>query len=160
MANEVRVTGTLQIRKTTSAGKVLTDYMARPNSFQADMDGFGGPFVGGVVVTIYGTDIDLSALTTYGGWCRIYNSGTIDGDNSAEHYLEIGIWDPEFLRFHPIHELLPGEYYDARLSRNLPQEYGTGTGTGTVNVGPGTSRLRMRAGSTKSINAQVEAFNK
>lgn len=148
MANEGRKTGSLQI--IFPSGRVK--YTPRPTSFNFDVGTDGGPYVGGVTVTTDGVNIDLSAIDALGGWCRIYNQDTV---SNSTNFLEIGIWDPDNSKFFPLHELLQGEFYEARLARNLSEEYGTGTGT----TGPDANQLRLKAWNAP-IEVLIEAFNK
>src|SRR5262245_58703717 len=121
MAGEATVMSSLQLRK----GKV--NWRTPNSSFRATIVGNAkGPVPGAITVPTSGINIDLSGLTTP-GLCEITNY-------DASNYVEYGIRDPDSGRFFPIHEILPGETYVVRLSRNLRQEYtGTGTGTGPAN---------------------------
>ncbi len=139
MANEIQVRASLQIKKDN------LDYSSKPTSFKADMTGSKGPSPGALTATVDGIDVDFSELTTP-GMCRIQN---LDPDN----FVEYGIWDPEGSTFYPLGELLPGESYPLRLSRNLQEEFMTGTGT----TGADTNRLRIKA-DTASCDVVVEAF--
>lgn len=144
MTDDATIRGSMQIRKGTDP--VLLDYISRPTAFTADVTGTKGPSPGAITVaTAPGTDVDLSELTTP-ALCRIMN---LDDEN----FVEVGIWDPEISTFYPIDEILPGETYIRRLSRNLAQEYGTGTGT----TGAETNRLRLRA-DTAACDVLIEAF--
>lgn len=146
MANEARINSSLQISNVTSSA---LDYASRPSSFNADVgSGAAGPTPGIVVATVQGVSVDLTKITTPGGFCRIIN---LDPTN----FVEVGIWDPEGATFYPLMELLAEEFYVIRLARNLQQEYGTGTGT----TGAGTNRLRLKA-DTASCDVVVEAFDK
>jgi len=107
--------------------------------------GDGGPTPGQITCTTTGTNVDLSVLATP-GLCRIQN---LDGTN----FVTVGIWDPETEVFYPLLELLAGESYALRLSRDLAWEFATGTGT----IGPETNTLRIKA-DTASCDVLVEAF--
>lgn len=125
----------------------------RPGSttFKADLDGDAyGPTPGNLLVTVAGIDVDLSNLSSLGGWCRIQN---LDEVASSANFLSIGAWDG--VTFYPIHELLQGEFYICRLSRDLGEEFGTGTGT----TGAAINTLRLKADNA-TIPVLVEAFNK
>ena len=149
MANEVTVRTTLQV----ITGSI--EYISRPQQFTADMTGEKGPGPGVVEISIAGTIIDLSEFTTP-AFCRIQNIGRVDGGTAdANTYVEYGVMDPETSIFYPLGEMLIGESYIIRLSRNIFEEYNTGTGTGTV--GPTTNTVFMRA-SPANQNAVVEAF--
>lgn len=137
MANEATVNCSLQIR----LGNGM--YQSQPSSFRADVSTFKGPSPGAVTVATTGTNIDLSQLVQP-GLCRIQNL-------SDTYLVEVGIHDGAL--FHPLLELLAGESYVMRLSRNIGEEEdvpGTGT-TGDVN----TLCLRAVGGSAVCL---VEAF--
>jgi len=141
MANEATIRTSLSIK----TGDL--EYHSTPTAFQADVAGIFGPAPGALAVSTVGTDIDLSEFTTP-GLARFQNLDTLN-------YVEYGIWDPETTTFYPLGELLPGETYVLRLSKNLAFEYGTGPGTGTT--GPETNRLRFKA-NAQSCNVLVEVF--
>lgn len=141
MANEATVRSALQIR----SGNL--NYSSLPASFTADVGTAKGPTPGAVAISPYGTDIDLSQLTAP-GLCRVMNL-----DSSVN--IDLGIWDPEALKFYPLMTLLPGETYVIRLASDLAAEFGTGTGTGST--GPDTNTLRARAQAREAV-LLVEAF--
>jgi hypothetical protein len=144
MSEEVNVSSSLQITK-VDGSKTLLSYQSSPTSFIGSMSGTKGPVPGSIQATLAGVDIDFSQLTTP-AYCRMMN---YDADN----FVEYGIWDPEGDTFYPLGEILPGESYVLRLSRNLQEEFGTGTGTS----GPDTNRLRLKA-DTAPCNITIEAF--
>ena len=78
-------------------------------SFTGDVTGTAGPVPGAVLATTAGLDVSFTGLTTP-AYCRITN---IDGTN----FVEYGIWDGA--TFHELGELLAGESYPLRLSRNM-----------------------------------------
>lgn len=141
MADEAQVRASLQVR----VGNLF--YQSNPSAFNADVSTAKGPTPGAVTVTTYGTDISLAELTTP-GLCRIMN---IDDTN----YVEVGVYDPETDVFYPFIELLPGESYVVRLTRNFGEEY-AGTGTGTTSA---TNRLRAKANTADCV-VLVECFEK
>lgn len=147
MANEISVTGSVQVAK----GNL--QFQSRPSGFKATMAGRVGATPGGMLVPLAGADIDLSALSYPGGWCVITNT---DPAGTAS-YLEYGVYDPVDLprKFLPIGELLPGEAAQLRLSRQIGYRQTTGTGTAGVNVG---LVLRLKAVSLP-VAAKVEAFD-
>lgn len=146
MSNEISIQLNLMINKNDDAGIVY--YRSYPTQFNSDMDGALGPTPGAVLVGIYGTDVDLSQLTQP-GICRVSNQ-------DASNFVSYGPYDPELDKFYPVGEILPGEFYLFRLSRNLGNEYaGTGTGTGTT--GAETNTLRFVA-DTEPVVVLVEAF--
>jgi hypothetical protein len=136
MANELRVQSSITLRK----GNV--NYQSANNAFIADVVTPipKSQVPGALTCTTGGTTVDLSELTALGGICRITN---VDPTN----FVEYGIWDGA--TFYPLGELLPGEFYVFRLSRNLL----TGeSGTASVNS------LRIRA-DTAACVVIVEAFD-
>lgn len=145
MADEAQVRSSLQITKKTSSGLTRLEYRSQPTVFTADVTGTKGPVPGALTVTVDGVDVDFSELTVP-ALCRLQNQ---DDTN----FFEYGIWDPESSTFFPLGEVLAGETYTLRLSRNLQEEFQTGTGT----TGADTNRLRLKA-DTASLNALVEAF--
>ena len=147
MANEASVRTNLSIRKTNSDGSiVLIDYTSRPSGFNADVTGTKGPCVGAIAVTTSGTDVDLSQLTTP-GFMRITNE-------DATNYFEVGIRDPATRVFYPMLEVLPGESYVMRLSRNVGEEDYPSTGTGTT---ASIAKLHLKSHAAATI-ALVEVF--
>jgi hypothetical protein len=137
MSSEATVRSSLQILKQSGSLTVL-DYQSRPSTFTADVAGTKGPVPGAISVTTAGVDVNLSELTTP-GLCRLMNL-------DAANYVQYGVWDG--VTFHDLGELLPGETFVIRLSRNI------GLGTGTV-----YENLRLRANSATCI-CVVEAFEK
>jgi hypothetical protein len=137
MANEAVIQTSLNIK----AGNI--SYQCLPITFRATVTGRKGPSPGAVAVAVAGTSIDFGELTTP-ALCRLQNL-------DATNFVEYGIWDG--IQFFPLGELLPGESYVIRLSRNLQEEYGTGTGT----TGAAANRLRLKA-NTAAVNVLVEAF--
>ena len=132
MANEARISGSLHINK----GNL--EYSSKPTAFTADVTGTKGPTPGAIAVTAAGTDVNLSELATP-GLCWLSNL-------DATAYITYGIWDG--VEFHPLGELLAGEFAPLRLSRTI----GLGTGTGYENL-----RLKSSSG---TINARVDCFEK
>lgn len=141
MANEATIRSSLQIR----SGHL--NYQSQPVAFQADVAGAKGPVPGAVQVDTIGTDIYFSELDTP-GLCRIQNLDTTN-------YVEWGIYDTVTGRFSPVGELLPGETFVFRLSRNFAEQY-TGSGTGTTGA---ENYLRFKANQA-SCNVLVEAFER
>jgi len=113
MANEAQVRCSLQITK----GNL--EYHGKPTMFNADVAGIKGPVPGAIQVALAGTDVDFGELTTP-SLCRLQNL-------DATNYVVYGIRDPELSQFYPLGELLAGESYVLRLSRDLQEQYGTGT---------------------------------
>lgn len=150
MADEIRVSSTIQIRK----GSLV--HVPQPSSFTADIVGEAkGPSPGAISVSPTGTDVDLNEIENP-GVCWIQNLDQDEADGGSGNYITYGIWDPELSRFYPLGEILPGEFYFLRLSRFIQEEVGTGTGT----VG-GSSSNRLRLYSNASeINARVEVFER
>lgn len=122
MANEVNMTVIMNVRN----GHI--DYTNQPTGFEADQDTAGGPTPGYITATTTGTTVDLSELTT-AAMCMIQN---VDPTN----FVEVGVYSGG--TFYPLAEILPGEMYPLRLSRNL-------------------AALRIKA-DTASCGCIVEAF--
>lgn len=139
MANEARVTSSLAITNGSQR------YTSQPTSFSADVSATGGPSPGSLSVATTGTDVSFSQIIRP-GLCRIQNL-------DPTHYVEWGVHDGAL--FHPVGEILPGESYIFRLSRNVGEEEdvpGTGT-TAVVN----TFFLRANGAACKVL---VEAFER
>ncbi len=144
MADEATVRSSLQVLKKSGTTELI-NHSTKPTTFKADVAGTKGPVPGAIDVTVEGTSIDFSELTTP-GLCRIMNQ-------DATNFVTYGIWDPEGSTFYPLGEILPGETYVLRLSRDMQWELGTGTGT----TGAETNRLRFKA-DTATVSVLVEAF--
>lgn len=147
MADEITVNNSLNILVVdpTTQEIVQLDYQSRPSRFTADMSEIKGPTPGAIEVDTLGVDVDLSQLDDP-GMCWLHNM-------DATNYVEYGIYDPEGVKFFPLGEILPGECYTIRLSRNFGIEYeGSGTGTSAA-----TNRLRLKA-NTASCNVRVDVF--
>lgn len=122
MANEAQIRVSLRIRK-TSGSLVLIDYPGNAN-FLGDVPSTKGPAPGAFTVTTAGTDVDFSQLTQP-GLAMLRNLDTTN-------YVEYGIRDPATRVFYPIGEILPGEGWPIRFTRNLLEDYFPSTGTGTT----------------------------
>ena len=144
MANEAKISSSLQITKADGTITLIA-YKSSPTAFSGTVTGTKGPAPGAIAVPVAGVDVNFSELVTP-AYCRIMNQ-------DATNFVEYGIWDPEGATFYPLGEVLPGESYTLRLSRNLQEEFGTGTGT----TGADTNRLRIKA-DTAACNVLVEAF--
>jgi hypothetical protein len=145
MASEAQLRVSLRIYK-KSGNVVVLSYQNQGTAFNPDVTGSLGPTPGAFVAGTLGTDVDLSQLSTPGlAWIR-----NLDPTN----YVTIGIYDPEADKFLPLGELLPGEGYVLRLSREFGVDFSPATGTGTSAA---TNRLRVRA-DTAPCNVLVEAF--
>lgn len=144
MANEARLNISMSIRKVSSGGVVQLRHDVR-EAFVATVTGTKGPTPGSIAVDLDGTDIVFSELITP-GLCRLTNQ-------DATNFVEVGIRDPATGLFYPVIELLPGETFVVRLSRNLQEDY-TNTGTGTS--GP-INYLHAKA-NVAAVNLLVEAF--
>jgi len=144
MANEARITSSLSIQKRDGT-LILMDYN-QPRQFVGTVTGTKGPTPGALTIPVGGKVVSLDELDTP-GYYRITN---LDTDN----YVEYGIRDPATNRFYPWGEILPGESYVGRFSRNVREEYqGTGTGTG----GEGENQIFFKA-NTADVVCSVEAF--
>jgi len=146
MSGEAQIQVSMQITKDDTDG--ILNYRSYPTQFTADVSGALGPTPGAFVVSITGTDVDLSQLTVP-GLCKITNQ-------DAVNYVEYGIHEASTNQFYPLGEVLAGEFYVLRLSRWLGLEWaepGTGTGTGL-----GSDNKLMFRASTAPVVVLVEAF--
>jgi hypothetical protein len=109
MANEATVQSSLTVRKLSGSRPLIDQRLG--GQFQADVAGTKGPSPGAVTVTTSGTDVDLSELTQPGL--------VVFSNQDATNYVEVGIREPGTSTFYPFLELLPGESYAMRFSRNL-----------------------------------------
>ncbi len=143
MASEIRVMASLAINSGSQ------QHQSQPTSFLADMLGQAGPTPGSILVSKYGTDVNLSQIVYPGGWVRMIN---LDPTN----YVQWGAYDLDSAGdFIPVGEMLPGEPALFRLSRQLGQEEGTGSGTASGASGV-TLRLKAVGG---ACQVKVEAFD-
>lgn len=106
MANEITFSFNLSVIEQTNS---FLDKRYQ-NNWQADLATSKGPSIGAQTISVAGEDIDLSELTTPG----IAIIKNLDKAN----FVEIGINAPTD-GFVPLAELLPGEEYVIRFSRNL-----------------------------------------
>lgn len=137
MASEVSIRSSLQI----VSGNFR--YQSQPTAFIGSVSVARGPTPGLVSISTTGESVSLSELITP-GYCRIQNL-------DATNYVEWGILVSA--TFYPLGEILAGESYVFRFSRNLGEAEtvpGTGT-TGPVNT------LYLRS-NTASCDVVVEAF--
>ena len=144
MSSEAQLQISLKINKSGTSGNL--NYQSYPTQFTSDVDGALGPTPGAFLVSVDGTDVDLSQLTTP-GLCRLSNQ---DGNN----FVTYGLKDPVTNKFYPLGELLPGEFYVLRLSRVLGWGY-SGSGTGTS--GDDVNKLHFIADIDPCV-VLVEAF--
>lgn len=142
MASEIQVRMSLLIRK----GNL--QFQSQPTQFIANMDGDPkGPSPGAITVPITNKLVYFEHLTTP-GVCVLRN---VDATN----YVEYGVFDPQTNVFYPLGEILPGESYILRLSRNFGEQY-SGSGTGTTTP---ENYFCLKANGGSCI-VQVEAFEK
>ena len=137
MSNEA----TIQYSLTILNGNLR--YQPASITFRATVTGTKGPVPGAISVTTAGVDVDFSELVQP-ALCKFTN---LDSTN----FVSYGIWDGT--SFYPLGELLPGESYPLRLSRDLGEEFGTGTGT----TGAAINKLRFKA-NTATCDVSIEAF--
>lgn len=138
--NEVSIRTSLQINN------LKLSYQSRPTGFTGSQATAKGPVPGAITVSTVGTDINLGQLAQP-GYVRIAN---LDPTSTIEY----GIMDHVTHTFYPVHEILPGESYVARFSKNMGKEYGTGPGT--AGTGTGTT-LRVRSSPQPAV-VLIEAF--
>jgi hypothetical protein len=139
MANEATFRTSLQITK----GNL--NYQSQPTAFSGNVSASRGPVPGFLVIPTTGLDISFTGLTTP-AYCWMQNLDTTN-------FVTYGIYDPDTAEFYPLGEILPGEFYTLRISRQLGLEYGTGAGS----TGSGTT-LRFKA-DTASVNVRIDCFD-
>jgi len=134
------------VNQSLSIIKDNLDYRSKQgNSFNFDVSIGKGPSPGAITVTGAGTDVDFSELTTP-AVCRITNLDDTD-------FVEYGIYDSVTGELYLLGEVLPGETWPFRLSRNL----GSSISSGTAIVDTGhTLRIVSNNG---PVNVLVEAFD-
>ena len=143
MANEGQFSIGLSITKRVNGVTVIQHRVNE--GFRFDVAGQKGPAVGSITVAVAGTDVSFTQLTNLGGVCWFKNQDDVN-------FVSWGMWDG--VEFLPLGEILAGEMYPIRLSRNLGQEYGVGTGT----TGAGDKTLRFKA-DTAPVDVLIQAFD-
>lgn len=120
MANEITVQASLNVR----VGNQL-QYNSIPSGFQDSLetDTPRGPTPGAILVSRWGTDIDLSQLDRP-GWCHFHNQD----DTNA---IRIGIWNGDQNEFYPFLKLKPQQGFPVCLDPLINEEFSS-TGTGTT----------------------------
>lgn len=145
MSNEAVVRSSLGINK----NNLHYSTPSQQAGFSADVTGQAGPTPGLIIVPVGGVVVDLSKLATPGLY-EIVNTEDVGGN-----YFEYGVRDPVSNQFYVWGEVLPGESYIGRFSRNL-QEYYAGTGTGTSAA---TNQVFLKA-TGGTVKAVLQAFEK
>lgn len=145
MANEARITVGLSILKRSGSITQL-NYNPPMSVVTATVTGTKGPTPGALTIPTGGKVIPLNELVTP-GLCVLRN---LDDTN----YVEYGMLLTETGDFIPLGEILPGESYVLRFSRNAREAYEE-TGTGTT--GTSGAAFFMKA-NTADVNVSVEAF--
>ncbi len=131
------------IRKSLQITNGEFKYRSFPTDFKQTVTGKKGPVPGSLLISIFGTDISFTELTTP-ALCEIKNFDTTN-------FVEYGIFDGT--EFYPLGEVLPETFEILRLSRNL----GRSTLTGTATVDTDTYTLRLKADS-EDCECYVGAF--
>jgi len=145
MAREASVRIGLNIRKLSGSITLMDENISA--GFTADVDGTKGPTPGALTIPTGGKAVSFEELSTP-SLCVLKNS-------DATNYVSYGIYDPQTDVYYPLGELLPGESYVLRLSRDLQEEYvGTGTGTTAAN-----NQFFMKADGA-DVEVTVKAFEK
>lgn len=130
MSNEIDVRVSVRVRKDNPSGLGGTIEYQSSQAFRVDMEGYGGPSPGDLIIPLVGRDVYFTELAAP-GLAVISNHGGVDGDSSHE-YVSYGIYDSTTDIYFPLGELLPGETYVLRLARTLHQEFPDASGTGTT----------------------------
>lgn len=148
MANEITVNSNMTIRGTAANNNASLQHTTNPTQFRGNILGNNGPYPGSLLATPAGLDVSFAqaAAGSFPGYCRLQN---LDPTN----FVTYGIWNGA--DFYPLGELLPGESYVIRLSRQLGFDYAAGTGTSPAGSG---FTLRLRA-DTANCRCLVEAFD-
>lgn len=141
MSNEATVRVSLAIRTGSQ------QYQSNPTTFQADVSKAAPASPGRLTVGVHGSSVDLSKVATP-GLCWVQN---LDPTN----FVEYGIRDPSGGKFYPLGEIMPGEFYVLRLSRNVLEDY-TNTGTGTTGA---VNTFWLKA-DTAPCEVDVQVFEK
>lgn len=118
MADEATVKSDLRVR--FPDGNL--NYRPPPTNFRATVSLEKGPTPGFLSISVDGENVLFEELVNP-GLCRIENL-------SAVNYVEYGLHDGTL--FHPWGEVLPGEVYVFRFSRNFREEVAVTPGTGTT----------------------------
>ncbi len=139
MSNEASIRSGMTIR----VGNLY--YESKPQAFTGTVTGTKGPSPGALTIPPGGKIVSFEELSTP-GYCRLMNM-------DLTNFVEWGVYDPALDIFYPIGEILPGETYVIRLSRNIQEEY-EGTGTGTTQP---ANYFFMKA-NVADVNVLVEAF--
>lgn len=129
------------------------DYSSKPTTFKADVPDSKGPTPGILLIPTSGRNITFDELTTPG----LYRIMNLDEDNYVEYGILIAGEAPytALTAFVPLNEILPGESFVGRFSRNL-MEYYRGTGTGTSSE---INTFHIRA-NTAPVRILLEVFEK
>jgi len=140
---------TVSIRSSLQIIEGKINYQSQPTAFNpSSPTNVKGPSPGAITVGTGGTDVDLSELVRP-GLCRIMN---LDSTN----YVSWGVYDADSGNYFPLGEILPGESYVIRFSRELGTKETPGTGTVSGAELPCTYRFKAH---TDSCNVLVEAFD-
>ena len=147
MANEIRVSENITIRKTDSTDPsiVQVQYQPQPTFFTADFAGTSGPYGGTVVVpqTYLALNLDEMQVAA-GGIARFLNQ-------DATNRVYIGLYVQETNAFLSLFMLLPGEFCRVRLSDLLGQDQDVVTGTGTGATSPVYLALKASGAALKVL---------
>lgn len=136
MSALVRIQSSLQIKGT------VVDYSSRPTNFTGSCVAESAPSPARINATPAGTVIDLSRLTL-AAYYRIMNM-------DAVNWVEYGVYVASLGKFCPWGELLAGESYVGRFSRNIFKE-----DTGTGHTDPDSLMVVAHGG---NVEVLLEAF--
>jgi hypothetical protein len=144
MSNEAIISVQLQVR----IGSL--NYQSLPPSYYGNISVANGPSPGVVTATPAGTVVAFTQLKVP-GYFRIMNLQAVGSPGYVEH----GPWNGT--DFFPYEELLPGETYVGRFSRNLGQEF-IGTASSSTHVGPKEIMVKAH-GAGGNIAVLIECFD-
>lgn len=122
MSGEITVSATLKVKM----GNL--DYQSRPTQLKADLVTARPPGPGQVYCPANVVTSVSFANMSNPGWCRIQNLGD---DAGLSQYVDVGMYDTVNGIFLPMIELLNGDSYPVRLSRNLGEVDSVPAPTGT-----------------------------
>lgn len=147
MANEVTIYSNMLIK----LGNLY--YKSYPSSFRTNLLTQKGPSPGEVnLLANIVTSVNLSALNNP-GVCRIQNLGDAAGLST---YIDVGMYDTLNGIFLPMLEVLVGDSWVVRLSRNLGEVDSVPAPTGTSVFTRGNLAMLSL---NYNVNVLVEAFD-
>ena len=124
-------------------------YQSKPTSFNASVQGSNGPTPGTVLCGVNHTEPSFAQLAGMGGFVWMQNLDPVN-------FVTVGIYSSHFAEFFPVHDILPGEFYRARLSVFLGIDLAPGTGSHAEDAF--TNKLSIKANGAPCI-VRIDAFD-